>query len=107
MPLKGEAKFKPVIFHPRLLRVKKALYVGRHAYGIPGMSEEVSKKLLDDLVTFAYQSPRTYIHQWQPGDIVVWDNRCVLHRARPFDRREPRVMQHTRVSGDPATELAA
>ena len=37
---------------------------------------------------------------------VIWDNRCVLHRARPYDHREPRVMRHTRVAGDPATELA-
>lgn len=40
------------------------------------------------------------------GDVVVWANRCVLHRARPYDYREVRVMRHTRVAGDPATELA-
>jgi hypothetical protein len=38
--------------------------------------------------------------------VVIWDNRCVLHRARPYDYREARVMRHTRVAGDPATELA-
>ena len=38
------------------------------------------------------------------GDVVVWDNRCVLHRARPYDHGEPRVMLHTRIKGDPATE---
>jgi alpha-ketoglutarate-dependent taurine dioxygenase len=47
-----------------------------------------------------------YAHRWQPGDVVIWDNRCVLHRARPYDYREVRVMHHTRVAGDPATELA-
>jgi alpha-ketoglutarate-dependent taurine dioxygenase len=90
--------------HPETGR--KALFIGRHAYGIPGLEPEESEKLLDGLVTFACQAPRTYSHAWQPGDVVVWDNRCVLHRARPFDHREPRVMKHTRVAGEPASELA-
>ena len=85
---------------------RKSLFIGRHAYGILGLAPEESEKLLDDLVTFACQAPRTYSHAWQPGDVVVWDNRCVLHRARPFDHREPRVMKHTRVAGEPASELA-
>jgi alpha-ketoglutarate-dependent taurine dioxygenase len=85
---------------------RKALFIGRHAYGIPGLAPEESEKLLTDLVTFACQPPRIYSHAWQPGDVVVWDNRCVLHRARPFDHREARVMKHTRVAGDPASELA-
>src|SRR5262245_43103926 len=85
---------------------RQSLFIGRHAYGIPGLTPEASEKLLDELVTFACQAPRTYSHTWQPGDVVVWDNRCVLHRARPFDHREPRVMRHTRVAGEPASELA-
>jgi len=85
---------------------RKSLFIGRHAYGIPGLTPEESERLLRDLVTFACQPPRVYSHAWQPGDVVVWDNRCVLHRARPFDHREARVMKHTRVAGDPASELA-
>jgi alpha-ketoglutarate-dependent taurine dioxygenase len=85
---------------------RKSLFIGRHAYGIPGLALDESEKLLDGLVTFACRTPRTYSHAWQPGDVVVWDNRCVLHRACPFDYREPRVMKHTRVAGDPASELA-
>ena len=49
---------------------------------------------------------RIYTHAWQPGDVVIWDNRCVLHRARPWSLDEPRVMHHTRVNGDPYTELS-
>lgn len=85
---------------------RKSLFIGRHAYGIPGLEPDESEKLLGDLVTFACQAPRVYSHAWRPGDIVVWDNRCVLHRARPFDHSEPRVMKHTRVAGEPASELA-
>lgn len=91
--------------HPETGRA--ALYIGRHAYGIPGLDPDESEALLEDLVAFACQPPRVYTHSWTPGDVVVWDNRCVLHRARPYDHREARVMMHVRVAGDPATELAA
>jgi alpha-ketoglutarate-dependent taurine dioxygenase len=74
--------------------------------GRPALDEAESEKLLADLLDFACRPPRTYAHRWRPGDVVIWDNRCVLHRARPYDYREVRVMRHTRVAGDPATELA-
>ena len=100
-----ETPLRPLVkVHP--VTGRKSLFIGRHAYGIPGLAPDESEKLLDSLVAFACQPPRTYTHAWQPGDVVVWDNRCVLHRARPFDHREPRVMKHTRISGDPASELA-
>jgi alpha-ketoglutarate-dependent taurine dioxygenase len=98
-PLRPLVKVHPVTGRP-------ALFIGRHAYGIPGLDEAESEKLLSDLVGFACRPPRTYAHRWRAGDVVIWDNRCVLHRARPYDYREPRVMRHTRVAGDPATELA-
>jgi alpha-ketoglutarate-dependent taurine dioxygenase len=99
-PLRPLVKRHPVTGRP-------SLFIGRHAYGIPGLAPEESARLLDDLVEFACQPPRTYQHAWQPGDVVIWDNRCVLHRARPWDHAEPRVMHHTRIAGDPATEWAA
>lgn len=57
-------------------------------------------------MAFACQPPRTYRHDWRPGDLAIWDNRCVLHRAQPYDHTRSRVMVHTRVAGDPTTELA-
>jgi alpha-ketoglutarate-dependent taurine dioxygenase len=101
----GDPPLRPLVKdHP--ITGRKALFIGRHAYGIPGLEPEESERLLDELLTFACQPPRIYTHDWQPGDVVVWDNRCCLHRARPFDRREARVMMHTRIKGDPATESA-
>ena len=91
--------------HPETGR--KSLVIGRHAYGIPGLSETESAALLDELVTFACQAPRVYHHDWAAGDAVVWDNRRLLHQATPWDMREPRVMYHARIAGDPATEFAA
>jgi len=85
----------------------KPIVIGRHAYGIPGLGEEESEQLLNDLLDFACQAPRTYYHAWQPGDAVMWDNRCILHAAQPYDYGETRIMQHTRIAGDPASELVA
>ena len=99
IPLRPLVKVHPVTG-------RAALFIGRHAYGIPGMSEEDSEALLSRLVEFACQSPRVFAHTWQPGDLVLWDNRCVLHRARPYDYSLPRIMRHVRVAGDPRTEAA-
>jgi alpha-ketoglutarate-dependent taurine dioxygenase len=81
-----------------------SLFIGRHAYGIQGLAEPDSERLLGELLSFACRPPRVWGHAWQPGDVAIWDNRCVLHRARPFDPSQPRVMHHTRIAGDPATE---
>ena len=93
-----------VTVHP--VTGRSALFIGRHAYGVNGLSEAESESLLADLLDHACRSPRTYEHQWVPGDLVMWDNRCVLHRARPYNPTEPRVMHHTRVAGDALTERA-
>ncbi len=98
-PLRPLVKVHPVTGRP-------ALFIGRHAHRIPGLDEQGSEELLDALLDAACRPPRLYEHRWQVGDLVVWDNRCVLHRARPWDPRHPRVMKHTRISGDPVTEAA-
>ena len=99
------APLRPLVkTHP--VTGRKSLFIGRHAYRIPGLDDGEAQDLLDGLVEFACQPPRIYAHRWQPGDVVIWDNRCVLHQARPYDYREARVLRHTRVAGDPASELA-
>lgn len=99
------APLRPIIkTHPETGR--KSIYTGRHAHDIPGMSKEESKALLDQLMGDACRPPRLYQHAWTPGDLVVWDNRCLMHRARPFDMRFPRLLRASRISGDPQTELA-
>jgi alpha-ketoglutarate-dependent taurine dioxygenase len=99
----GPAPLRPLVkVHP--VTGRRALYIGRHAHAIPGLDDHASEQLLDELLVFACRPPRTYEHRWKVGDVVVWDNRCVLHRARPWDLAEARVMHHTRISGDPRTE---
>ena len=63
--------------------------------------------MLDELASFAVGDPdRVYQHRWTAGDVVIWDNRCLQHRACDWDYSEPRVMLHSRIAGDPATESA-
>ena len=101
----GDAPLRPLVkVHP--VTGRRALFIGRHACNIPGMESQASEALLDGLMDFACQPPRVYTHRWQAGDVAVWDNRCLLHRARPYDYTQARVMTHTRVRGEPATEMA-
>jgi alpha-ketoglutarate-dependent taurine dioxygenase len=96
-PLRPLVKVHPETGRP-------ALVIGRHAFGIPGLTEAESDTLLEELLAFACQPPRLYYHRWAPGDAVLWDNRCLLHRACPWNMSEPRVMYHARIAGDPLTE---
>jgi alpha-ketoglutarate-dependent taurine dioxygenase len=98
-------RLRPLVkVHPETGR--KALMIGRHAFGIPGLQARESERLLEDLVDAACRPPRVWRHRWTPGDLVVWDNRCLMHRACPWDLSQPRVMWHSRIAGDPATEGA-
>lgn len=99
------APLRPLIkTHPQTGR--KSIYTGRHAYGIPGMDRAASDTLLAELLSNACQAPRIYTHHWQVGDTVVWDNRCMMHRARPYNPDHVRILRGTRISGDPDTEGA-
>jgi alpha-ketoglutarate-dependent 2,4-dichlorophenoxyacetate dioxygenase len=87
--------------HPETGR--KNLFVGRHASHILGEDLETSRTLLADLTQQGAQPPRTYKHIWNPGDIVVWDNRCVLHRGHTWPEGQARTMVRTTVAGDTPT----
>lgn len=101
----GPVPLRPLVkTHPETGR--KSLLIGRHAHAIPDMADAESERFLDELVAFACQPPRTWHHSWTPGDAVIWDNRCLLHRAMPWDMTEPRVMWHSRIAGDPVAEAA-
>jgi alpha-ketoglutarate-dependent 2,4-dichlorophenoxyacetate dioxygenase len=85
-----------------------ALYLGAHARSIEGMGEAESRALIDRLMALATQPAFTYAHRWQPHDLVIWDNRAVLHRATPFaTTTERRHMVRTCVAGTAPTLAAA
>lgn len=83
---------------------RKALYVGSHASHIRDMPEEEGLALLNELLEFATQEHFTYLHHWRVGDLVMYDNRAVLHRARPYAiTTHPRVLHRTTVAGEGPT----
>jgi alpha-ketoglutarate-dependent taurine dioxygenase len=90
--------------HPETGRL--SLLIGRHAHAIPGMDPADSERFLEELLAWACQPPRVHHHQWAAGDVLLWDNRCLLHCAEPWDFTLPRVMWHSRLAGSPETEAA-
>jgi alpha-ketoglutarate-dependent 2,4-dichlorophenoxyacetate dioxygenase len=95
----------PAVAHP-IVRThpetgRRSLYLGAHARRIVGMEEAEGRALLDELLAFATQERFVYRHRWQAGDVVLWDNRCTLHRGRPYDAaRFRRIMHRTTLAGD-------
>lgn len=82
----------------------KNYYVGSHAELVEGWGEAESRELLDGLLEGMTREEDIYSHAWQPGDVVIWDNRCLLHRGTGYDAdRYRRYMRQTRVIGDGST----
>ena len=91
-PLRPLVKVHPVTGRP-------ALFIGRHAFGIPGLEPGESAQLLSSLLDDACQPPRVLQHRWSAGDVVIWDNRSALHRATAYDAaRYRRLMQRTTIA---------
>jgi len=90
---------------------RKSIYVASHASHIVGMPVEESRALLRELIDLSTRPDNVYRHAWTVGDLVMWDNRCMLHRGRPWDgKKYRRVMHRTTVAGVGPTvpdELAA
>jgi alpha-ketoglutarate-dependent 2,4-dichlorophenoxyacetate dioxygenase len=85
-----------------------ALYLGAHARSIDGMTEAESRALIERLMAHATEDRFIYSHRWSPGDLLIWDNRAVLHRATPFaSTTERRHMVRTTVAGQGPTIAAA
>jgi len=99
-------RMKPVL--QRLVRVhpstgRKSLYLSSHAGGIVGWPVPEARAFLRDLVEHATQREFVYAHAWRVHDLVMWDNRRTMHRARPFPAHEPRDMRRTTLVGDGPT----
>ena len=96
----------PPVRHP-LVRAnpvngRKSLFLGAHASHVEGLPIDEGRALLKELLAHVTQPQFCYRHEWTLGDLVVWDNRCVLHRATPYDAtRFKRLMQRTTIGGDP------
>jgi alpha-ketoglutarate-dependent 2,4-dichlorophenoxyacetate dioxygenase len=100
------AMFRPV--RQRLVRThpvtkRKSIYLSSHAGGIEGMPMPEARILLRELNEHATQPRFVYAHRWRQWDLVMWDNRQVMHRVRRYDDAQPRDMRRTTVAGDAPT----
>lgn len=79
---------------------RKSLLIGSHICRIDGLSDAEAAALNEELVAIATRPEFTYRHRWAPGDIVIWDNRAVLHRGHPYDEvNDRRLMIRTTLAG--------
>jgi alpha-ketoglutarate-dependent 2,4-dichlorophenoxyacetate dioxygenase len=91
--------------HPTTGRV--SLYLASHAGAIVGWPMPEARSFLRDLVEHATQREFVHKHEWRVGDLVIWDNRQTMHRARPFPAEEARDMRRTTLVGDGPTTAQA
>lgn len=84
---------------------RRALYVASHAYAIDGMDDRDARQLLAQLLDEATKPAFVYSHKWRQGDAVMWDNRAMLHRGRPWPYERERTMVRTTISATDADGL--
>ena len=98
-PVTSSGAYHPlVVTHPETGR--RALYLGRrrNAY-LGGLSLVESEALLDELWSYATRDEIVWHNEWHPGDVVLWDNRCTMHRRDPFDPESRRILHRTQIQG--------
>jgi taurine dioxygenase len=100
-----QKKAVPPVDHP-VVRThpetgRKCLFLGDHAEYIAGMPYDEGRALIDELNALAVHKDLTYEHHWKPHEMIVWDNRCLMHRATPYDpARDRRVVRRCTVLGE-------
>jgi alpha-ketoglutarate-dependent 2,4-dichlorophenoxyacetate dioxygenase len=75
-----------------------ALYIASHAFGVEGLPKAEGLALIDELISFATRPGTVYAHSWQPGDVLIWDERAILHRGQPWPYEEERTLASICVS---------
>lgn len=82
-----------------------ALYIASHAFAVDGMGEDDGAALIDQAIAHCTTEDKIYSHEWKLGDVVLWDERAVLHRGTPWDYNEPRTLSSICVSVSDADGL--
>ncbi len=101
----AQKKARPPVSHP-IVRIhpetgRKCLFLGDHAWCVEGMPEDEGRALIEELNAAIIDPALVYTHQWRPGDLVLWDNRCMLHKAEPYDTgKQARVLRRCTVVGE-------
>jgi taurine dioxygenase len=100
-----QKKVRPPVAHP-VVRIhpetgRRCIFLGDHAWYIEDMPFDEGRQLIEDLNAAIIDPEKVYTHRWRPGDLVVWDNRCMLHKAEAYDvASEARVMRRCTVVGE-------
>jgi taurine dioxygenase len=100
-----QRKAVPPVDHP-IVRThpetgRKCLFLGDHAESVVGMPYDEGRELIDELNRLAIHPDLTCAHRWTPGQLIVWDNRCTMHRATPYDpATQVRVVRRCTVLGE-------
>jgi alpha-ketoglutarate-dependent 2,4-dichlorophenoxyacetate dioxygenase len=92
----GEQVWKSIWKNP--LNGEEALYIASHACGVPGMQTEPALALIDELINWCGQTQYIYAHPWRVGDVLIWDERAMLHRAVPWNYQEARTLSSICIS---------
>ena len=104
MPADTTPRDAPGAVHPMVLTHpvtgRNALFLGRRLFAyIPGLEPQESEALLDEIWAHATKPEYTWYQEWEVGDLILWDNRCVMHRRNEFDAAERRIMHRTQLAG--------
>jgi taurine dioxygenase len=100
-----QKKARPPVAHP-IIRThpetgRKCVFLGDHAWRIEGLPLEEGRDLIEELNSRIIDDQRVYAHRWRVGDLVLWDNRCMLHKAEPYDTaNEARVLRRCTITGE-------
>lgn len=86
---------------------RDSLYIASHTCAIDGMAKDEALALIEELIAHITAPGHTYLHKWQAGDVIMWDNRCILHRGRPWPNDKPRHVARTTITATDADGLAA
>ena len=100
-PVSSQGVYHPLVRgHPETGH--RALYLGRrrNAY-VGGMPLADSEALLDELWSYATNDEIAWANEWRPGDVVLWDNRCTMHRRDSFDASSRRILYRTQIKSTP------
>jgi alpha-ketoglutarate-dependent taurine dioxygenase len=103
-PTPEEQAAMPPVWHPMVRRHpvsgRKSLYISSiYNDAVEGLDEPAAQRLIEELSEFSAQPKYMYRHEWEPDDVLMWDNRCTVHAVTPHDPTERRVMHRTTIVG--------
>lgn len=78
---------------PNPVNGEPSLFIASHAFAVEGLGHDEGENLIREAIEFCTRPENVYTHNWQVGDVLIWDERACLHRGRPWDYSEPRTLK--------------